>query len=276
MVETATACRVSTSTDTRSRAASSDWAARFRRHPVDCTGCAGPLTATERSTGRWRRSTDAAELGVDPGGHTGSRPSDRRDAVHLPAPGPDARRPPARARPSARAPDRDAIIPAAVGVDIGCGMIAVRTVQRRPARARSTGCTRRSRGRSPAAGPAQKIGFERRPADRRARSSPVRRRRPTRRALAAAAGLAGLGQSLHRTRRSTRPTRGGLFLHSGSRGVGNKLAQKHIRIAQERAAGASSTCPTGPADLSRASRSSTPTSRPSAGRSGSPTSTARR
>lgn len=134
-------------------------------------------------------------------------------------------------------PTLGAIIPAAVGVDIGCGMIAVRTSHR----------------------------GEQLPADRRPLREAIERAIPlsaghynrkvvntarpridelTR--LAAEAGfdpaayagnwelqLGSLGSGNHFIEVCLdEEDRVWLFLHSGSRGVGNKIAQRHIKVAQ--------------------------------------------
>ena len=130
-----------------------------------------------------------------------------RDAVHLPARRAHARRPPGQGRrPSAVViPTLGAIIPAAVGVDIGCGMIAVRTqytaadLPGRPARRCGRPSRRRCRSRPGSynsAVTATTRGADRRPGGPRPRA-PVRPG-PVRRQLAAAARHARLGQPLHR------------------------------------------------------------------------------
>ncbi|WP_134766911.1 RtcB family protein [Nocardioides sp. 1609] len=136
-------------------------------------------------------------------------------------------------------PTLGAIIPAAVGVDIGCGMIAVRT-----------SCT-----------------LDDLPADRRPLREAVER------AVPLSAGAANQGVSREHTRERLDVLRAGadragfdpasyagrwelqlgtlgsgnhfievtvdeearvwLFLHSGSRGVGNKIAQRHIQVARD-------------------------------------------
>ena len=178
-----------------------------------------------------RRATD--QLGLDPRAeNTRAQAADGSHAVRLPAPGADAGRPPGQGRDGRLGhPDAGRIMPAAVGVDIGCGMIAVRTQftaddlagpDRRELRGPSSG------------GPA--VGRQaQRCADRHCRDAGRRRWRPmpsstrTRSpALAAAAGHARLGQPLHRGDRR-RDGRVWLFLHSGSRGVGNKIAQQPHR-----------------------------------------------
>jgi tRNA-splicing ligase RtcB len=138
-------------------------------------------------------------------------------------------------------PTLGAIIPAAVGVDIGCGMIAVRT-QWSQERLRAAGRLSDLR-----------VDIERRVP----LSAGVGNRRLTRSAeqrvatledAARAAGfdpgayvprwrlqLGSLGSGNHFIEVSAdEEGRVWLFLHSGSRGVGNRIAQHHIRVAVER------------------------------------------
>jgi tRNA-splicing ligase RtcB (3'-phosphate/5'-hydroxy nucleic acid ligase) len=130
-----------------------------------------------------------------------------------------------------------AVIPAAVGVDIGCGMIAVRTPLTRadlpelPAiragieRAIPMSAGRNNARITPAA--AERIGtLERLAADTRA--TPDEYDRNWRLAL----GTLGGGNHFIELAEDT----GGavwLTLHSGSRGVGNRIGNHYIRIAQK-------------------------------------------
>jgi tRNA-splicing ligase RtcB (3'-phosphate/5'-hydroxy nucleic acid ligase) len=132
---------------------------------------------------------------------------------------------------------RDAIIPAAVGVDIGCGMIAVRTP------------LRRSDIASPAA---VRAGIER----RIPMSAGKNNQKLTRTAAARVQELEQLAQTSRATPdqydrnwRLALGTLGGgnhfielaedlegavwLTLHSGSRGVGNKIGTHYIKVAQD-------------------------------------------
>jgi tRNA-splicing ligase RtcB (3'-phosphate/5'-hydroxy nucleic acid ligase) len=135
-------------------------------------------------------------------------------------------------------PTLGAIIPAAVGVDIGCGMAAVRTQYHRDDLRGNLAALRESIERviplsagkynttlTPGATgrverltkAAEKAGFD-----------------PGRYAGNWELQLGSLGSGNHFIEVSV--DEGGsvwLFLHSGSRGVGNKLASHHIRIAQE-------------------------------------------
>ena len=135
-------------------------------------------------------------------------------------------------------PTLGAIIPAAVGVDIGCGMAAVRTQFHRDelppnlstlrtaiedavplsAGSYNTRLTDSARQRvERLTAEAEKAGFD-----------------PGRYAGNWAMQLGSLGSGNHFIEVSTDETGTvWLFLHSGSRGVGNKIAGHHIRVAQE-------------------------------------------
>ncbi|KAA1376244.1 RtcB family protein [Aeromicrobium fastidiosum] len=135
-------------------------------------------------------------------------------------------------------PTLGAIIPAAVGVDIGCGMIAVQTPyvvtdlpsDRRALRVAIERAIPLSAGVANKAitrrhtqervdelrADAEKAGFD--PADRASRWE---------------LQLGTLGSGNHFIEVSLdEEDRVWLFLHSGSRGVGNKIAQRHIAVAQ--------------------------------------------
>lgn len=135
-------------------------------------------------------------------------------------------------------PTLGAIIPAAVGVDIGCGMIAVRTqltadqlpADRRPLREAieravplSAGAANRKISRehterrlAELTESAEQAGFE-----------------PGRYAARWDLQLGTLGSGNHFIEVTVdEEQRVWLFLHSGSRGVGNKIAQAHIKVAQ--------------------------------------------
>ncbi|WP_309081021.1 RtcB family protein [Zhihengliuella sp.] len=135
-------------------------------------------------------------------------------------------------------PTLGAIIPAAVGVDIGCGMIAVKTgyradqlpPERRPLREAIERAIPLSAGH-----------YNRRVVDTaRPRIDELTR-------LAAEAGfdpagyagnwelqLGSLGSGNHFIEVCLDEEDAvWLFLHSGSRGVGNKIAQRHIKVAQQ-------------------------------------------
>jgi tRNA-splicing ligase RtcB len=143
-------------------------------------------------------------------------------------------------------PTRGAIIPAAVGVDIGCGMIAVRTPWSVD-EVRSRGSLAPLRGDIERAVPLSAGKYNRRLTDS-----------AKRRVAELEAKADELGEKVLRSVNATAPNwalqlgslgsgnhfievtadeqnRVWLFLHSGSRGVGNKIAQKHIAIAQQRA-----------------------------------------
>lgn len=138
-------------------------------------------------------------------------------------------------------PTLGAIVPAAVGVDIGCGMIAVRT-QWSADDLRAVGPLSRLRVDIERRVPLSAGAYNRRVSETAAP------RVATLEAAADAAGydpaadapnwriqLGSLGSGNHFIEVSADESgRVWLFLHSGSRGVGNKLAQRHIRVAAER------------------------------------------
>lgn len=135
-------------------------------------------------------------------------------------------------------PTLGAIIPAAVGVDIGCGMIAVRTqysldelpTDRKPLREAIERAVPLSAGA----------------ANRTVSREHTERRLEELTELAEQAGfspdayakrwelqLGTLGSGNHFIEVTVdEERRVWLFLHSGSRGVGNRIAQKHIKVAQ--------------------------------------------
>ena len=135
-------------------------------------------------------------------------------------------------------PTLGAIIPAAVGVDIGCGMIAVRT-QLTAADAAARGDLAALRAAIEGAIPLSagkhntsvydeqtsgriEVLEQRDGADSAEKIAPNWRLQ-----------LGSLGSGNHFIEVSLdEQDRVWLFLHSGSRGVGNKLAQRHIKIAQ--------------------------------------------
>jgi tRNA-splicing ligase RtcB (3'-phosphate/5'-hydroxy nucleic acid ligase) len=143
-------------------------------------------------------------------------------------------------------PTREAIIPAAVGVDIGCGMIAVRTPWSAE-EVRSRGPLAALRGDIERAVPLSAGRYNKRLTDS------ARRRVEELEKYAEQLGpwvlgsvhgtapnwplqLGSLGSGNHFIEvTADEQQRVWLFLHSGSRGIGNKLAQKHIDVARERA-----------------------------------------
>jgi tRNA-splicing ligase RtcB len=143
-------------------------------------------------------------------------------------------------------PTRGAIIPAAVGVDIGCGMIAVRTPW-------STGEVRARGPLAPLRGDIERAvplsagkynkrltrSARRRVAELEAKADELGDRvlhSVTATAPNWAMQLGSLGSGNHFIEvTADEQHRVWLFLHSGSRGVGNRIASKHIAIARERA-----------------------------------------
>lgn len=138
-------------------------------------------------------------------------------------------------------PTRGAIMPAAVGVDIGCGMMAVRTQFTKADVDAATGHNGLQvlHGMVAAATPLSAGAYnteltetaEKRVVELEAMDGIEQAQQ--------AAGnwrlqIGTLGSGNHFQELSyDEQDRVWLFLHSGSRGVGNKLATKHIRIAQE-------------------------------------------
>ncbi|WP_214367080.1 RtcB family protein [Pseudonocardia sp. H11422] len=142
-------------------------------------------------------------------------------------------------------PTEGAVMPAAVGVDIGCGMMAVRTgftVDEVVAAGRG--------GLGPLhAGIARRVPLSAGQYNR-SRSRTAQPRLQALRELADAAGfdpagyaenwelqLGSLGSGNHFIEVTVdEQERVWLFLHTGSRGVGNKIAQKHIAVARDECA----------------------------------------
>lgn len=140
-------------------------------------------------------------------------------------------------------PTRDAVIPAAVGVDIGCGMIAVRTQFTKSdvdGNDRTLGELREiveasiplspgnynlteALGKWYAQPKIEELEARAEKDDVDLSHSPKWREQ-----------LGSLGGGNHFIELCLDETdRVWLFLHSGSRGVGNKIAQKHIKVAQQ-------------------------------------------
>lgn len=140
-------------------------------------------------------------------------------------------------------PTRAAVIPAAVGVDIGCGMIAVRTQFTKADVAAARGSLAGLRGQIEAAIPLSPGNYN--------LSDSLDRwhARPKIAELEALAEAEEVDLSHSPKWREQLGSLGGgnhfielcldegdrvwMLLHSGSRGVGNKIAQKHIQIAQK-------------------------------------------
>ena len=136
-------------------------------------------------------------------------------------------------------PTLGAIIPAAVGVDIGCGMIAVKT----PYVAADLPSDRRALRVAIEQAIPLSAGVANRAITRRHTQQRVDELRadaeaagfdPSERASRWELRLGTLGSGNHFIEVSLdEDDQVWLFLHSGSRGVGNKIAQRHIAIAQE-------------------------------------------
>jgi len=136
-------------------------------------------------------------------------------------------------------PTLGAIIPAAVGVDIGCGMIAVRTPYTRDLLPENRRPLREAIERA--------VPLSAGAANRKVSRDHTERRLEHLRGLAEQAGfdpssyagrwelqLGTLGSGNHFIEVTVDELdRVWLFLHSGSRGVGNKIAQKHIAVARK-------------------------------------------
>ncbi|MCU1632279.1 MAG: uncharacterized protein JWM61_931 [Micrococcaceae bacterium] len=143
-------------------------------------------------------------------------------------------------------PTKGAIIPAAVGVDIGCGMIAVRTPWTVD-EVRSRGSLAPLRGDIERAVPLSAGKYNKKLTDSaRRRVAELESKaddlgEKVLRSVTSAAPnwtlqLGSLGSGNHFIEvTADELQRVWLFLHSGRRGVGNKIAQKHIAIAQDRA-----------------------------------------
>jgi tRNA-splicing ligase RtcB len=135
-------------------------------------------------------------------------------------------------------PTLNAIIPAAVGVDIGCGMAAVRTQYHRDELGPDLSALRAAIERAvPLSAGAYNTTLTD-SAERRVERLTAQADRsgfdPARYAGNWALQVGTLGSGNHFIEVTADETGAvWLFLHSGSRGVGNKIATHHIRIAQE-------------------------------------------
>jgi tRNA-splicing ligase RtcB len=137
-------------------------------------------------------------------------------------------------------PTRGAIIPAAVGVDIGCGMIAVRTqLQRGDLPPKTERRTLRESIEAAVPSSAGKyntdITFDHTKSrvEELARAAENAKLDPARYAGNWQLQLGTLGSGNHFIEVSVDETDAvWLFLHSGSRGVGNKIATHHISVAR--------------------------------------------
>jgi RNA-splicing ligase RtcB len=141
-------------------------------------------------------------------------------------------------------PTREAIIPAAVGVDIGCGMIAVRTPWSVD-EVRDRGPLAPLRGDIERAVPLSAGRYNKRltpTAEKRVEElHELAESLGVRQSVDATSPnwpmqLGSLGSGNHFIEvTADERQRVWLFLHSGSRGVGNRIAMNHIAVAQQRA-----------------------------------------
>ena len=136
-------------------------------------------------------------------------------------------------------PTLGAIMPAAVGVDIGCGMIAVRTqfraqelpVERKPLREGIEAVVPVSAGKYNPGVTREHTRTRIQELEQRADNAKFD---PATYAANWPLQLGTLGSGNHFIEVSLdEEDRVWLFLHSGSRGVGNKIAMHHIKVAQE-------------------------------------------
>ncbi|MEU8662855.1 RtcB family protein [Actinoplanes philippinensis] len=145
-------------------------------------------------------------------------------------------------------PTRGAIIPAAVGVDIGCGMAAVRTQYHRDdLRGSLTGLRTAIEQAVPLSAGAYNTRLTdsaRQRVERLTAEAETAGFDPGQYAKNWALQLGTLGSGNHFIE-VCHDEKGAvwLFLHSGSRGVGNKIASHHIRVAQTLIAGRGVTLP---------------------------------
>jgi tRNA-splicing ligase RtcB len=136
-------------------------------------------------------------------------------------------------------PTLGAIMPAAVGVDIGCGMIACRTALTAPeVRDRGKLATLREAIEQAIPLSAGKYNTASYDSATDGRIADLEQRKGADSAEAIAPNwrlqLGSLGSGNHFIEISLdEDERVWMFLHSGSRGVGNKLAMKHIKAAQQ-------------------------------------------
>ena len=133
-------------------------------------------------------------------------------------------------------PTLRAIMPAAVGVDIGCGMIAVRTqfvagdLAGRPLAALREAIERAI----PLSAGGRNLTLTPTAAARVAELEAATDVQPDQRNGSWREQLGSLGSGNHFIEVSLDELdRVWLFLHSGSRGIGNKIAQHHIKVAQQ-------------------------------------------
>ena len=131
-------------------------------------------------------------------------------------------------------PTSGAVVPSAVGVDIGCGMIAVKTqLVKDDLAGKDLSILRHSieRGIPLSVGNGNKVITE--SAQKRIDELEARAKKDYMQFADWKSQLGSLGSGNHFIEVSLDENDSvWLFLHSGSRGVGNKIAQHHIKIAQ--------------------------------------------
>lgn len=152
-------------------------------------------------------------------------------------------------------PTDGAIMPAAVGVDVGCGMVAVRTQLHARDLPEDRATVRRAIARAvplSAGGANKTIGREHTVArlDQLTTSAREIDLDPSAYAKAWRHQLGTLGSGNHFLEVTLDETGAvWLFLHSGSRGVGNRIATRHTQVAQEQCRRDSISLPDGDRDL---------------------------
>ncbi len=133
-------------------------------------------------------------------------------------------------------PTENAIIPAAVGVDVGCGMIAVRTSLPATALPDSLEPFVRRLGHVIPAGVGRGHGRSSAAADAWMKANAGRVELSSKQETKAATQFGSLGSGNHFFEVCLDEHEAvWVVLHSGSRGIGNQLAQGHIRLARTQA-----------------------------------------
>ena len=138
-------------------------------------------------------------------------------------------------------PTMDTIIPAAVGVDIGCGMIGVQTDLEASDLPDSLDGLHSEFARSIPSGVGRRHSHPSSRAQKWLRDHPLRTtilNNPSNEGNVIASQLGSLGSGNHFTEVCLdEGERVWVILHSGSRGIGNKLAMQHIKLAKKQEQG---------------------------------------